>query len=431
MPTIINTTDNKFLEQFSELLNNDRNVSGDLQETVKNILQDVKTHGDEAVIKYTNQFDKNSLSIEDIIVSEDETNNLIQDMSQELCEAIDLAHTRITEYHKKQIPEDLSYIDNTGTRLGYICNPLNSVGIYVPGGTASYPSTVLMNAIPAKIAGVKNITMVTPALEGELNSSVLYAAKSVGVSKIYRLGGAQAIGALAYGTKTIEPVDKIVGPGNLYVLEAKKQVYGDVGIDMIAGPSEIVVIADNVNDPEIIASDLIAQAEHDINAQSVLITNDQPLADEVLKRVEKQLLSLPRKEIASTSWINNGAIIVTTSIEESIKLANQLAPEHLELSVQDASSYIDQIKNAGAIFIGNNTPEAIGDYIAGPSHVLPTSRSARFSSGLSVYDFIKKTSVIECSSESLKEIGNAAREIAMNEGLDGHARSIEYRLTKK
>jgi len=431
MPTIINTTDNKFLEQFGELLNNDRNVSGDLQETVKNILQDVKTHGDESVIKYTNQFDKNSLSIEDIIVSEDETNNLIQDMSQELCEAIDLAHTRITEYHKKQIPEDLSYIDNTGTRLGYICNPLNSVGIYVPGGTASYPSTVLMNAIPAKIAGVKNITMVTPALEGELNSSVLYAAKSVGVSKIYRLGGAQAIGALAYGTKTIEPVDKIVGPGNLYVLEAKKQVYGDVGIDMIAGPSEIVVIADNVNDPEIIASDLIAQAEHDINAQSVLITNDQPLADEVLKRVEKQLLSLPRKEIASTSWINNGAIIVTTSIEESIKLANQLAPEHLELSVQDASSYIDQIKNAGAIFIGNNTPEAIGDYIAGPSHVLPTSRSARFSSGLSVYDFIKKTSVIECSSESLKEIGNAAREIAMNEGLDGHARSIEYRLTKK
>ena len=431
MPTIINTTDNKFLEQFGELLNNDRNVSGDLQETVKNILQDVKTHGDESVIKYTNQFDKNSLSIEDIIVSEDETNNLIQDMSQELCEAIDLAHTRITEYHKKQIPEDLSYIDNTGTRLGYICNPLNSVGIYVPGGTASYPSTVLMNAIPAKIAGVKNITMVTPALEGELNSSVLYAAKSVGVSKIYRLGGAQAIGALAYGTKTIEPVDKIVGPGNLYVLEAKKQVYGDVGIDMIAGPSEIVIIADNVNDPEIIASDLIAQAEHDINAQSVLITNDQPLADEVLKRVEKQLLSLPRKEIASTSWINNGAIIVTTSIEESIKLANQLAPEHLELSVQDASSYIDQIKNAGAIFIGNNTPEAIGDYIAGPSHVLPTSRSARFSSGLSVYDFIKKTSVIECSSESLKEIGNAAREIAMNEGLDGHARSIEYRLTKK
>ena len=431
MPTIINTTDNKFLEQFSELLNNDRNVSGDLQETVKNILQDVKTHGDESVIKYTNQFDKNSLSIEDIIVSEDETNNLIQDMSQELCEAIDLAHTRITEYHKKQIPEDLSYIDNTGTRLGYICNPLNSVGIYVPGGTASYPSTVLMNAIPAKIAGVKNITMVTPAFEGELNSSVLYAAKSVGVSKIYRLGGAQAIGALAYGTKTIEPVDKIVGPGNLYVLEAKKQVYGDVGIDMIAGPSEIVVIADNVNDPEIIASDLIAQAEHDINAQSVLITNDQPLADEVLKRVEKQLLSLPRKEIASTSWINNGAIIVTTSIEESIKLANQLAPEHLELSVQDASSYIDQIKNAGAIFIGNNTPEAIGDYIAGPSHVLPTSRSARFSSGLSVYDFIKKTSVIECSIESLKEIGNAAREIAMNEGLDGHARSIEYRLTKK
>ena len=431
MPTIINTTDNKFLEQFGELLNNDRNVSGDLQETVKNILQDVKTHGDESVIKYTNQFDKNSLSIEDIIVSEDETNNLIQDMSQELCEAIDLAHTRITEYHKKQIPEDLSYIDNTGTRLGYICNPLNSVGIYVPGGTASYPSTVLMNAIPAKIAGVKNITMVTPAFEGELNSSVLYAAKSVGVSKIYRLGGAQAIGALAYGTKTIEPVDKIVGPGNLYVLEAKKQVYGDVGIDMIAGPSEIVVIADNVNDPEIIASDLIAQAEHDINAQSVLITNDQPLADEVLKRVEKQLLSLPRKEIASTSWINNGAIIVTTSIEESIKLANQLAPEHLELSVQDASSYIDQIKNAGAIFIGNNTPEAIGDYIAGPSHVLPTSRSARFSSGLSVYDFIKKTSVIECSIESLKEIGNAAREIAMNEGLDGHARSIEYRLTKK
>jgi len=431
MTRIINTNDKGFENKFIELLNIDRNSNENVDEVVRSIIQDVKTNGDSSLISYTNKFDKNDLSINEILVSEEEINSLTKNLTQELCSAIDLAYSRIEAYHKKQIPNNLSYEDDIGIKLGYIWNPINSVGIYVPGGTASYPSTVLMNAIPAKVAGVQNITMVSPSVETKINPTILYAAKKVGVNKIYRIGGAQAIAALAFGTKTIKPVDKIVGPGNIYVSEAKKQVFGDVGIDMFAGPSEIVIIADDKNDPDIIASDLIAQAEHDISAQSILITNDQSLAGRVSDSVKNQISSLPRKDIASQSWNNNGAIIVTTGIEESIKLANQLAPEHLELSVQEARSYLGQIKNAGAVFIGNSTPEAIGDYIAGPSHVLPTSQSAKFSSGLSIYDFIKKTSVIECSDEGLNKIGSSAVEIAKNEGLDGHARSIEYRLSKK
>jgi len=431
MKKIINTSDKDFDNQFSELLNIDRNISENVEEAVRNIVQDVKSNGDNSLVRYTNKFDKNSLSVNELLVSDEEIDTLVKDLSPKLVEAIDLAYSRVESYHKKQIVSDLSYEDEIGTKLGYICNPISSVGIYVPGGTASYPSTVLMNAIPAKVAGVEDITMVSPSTDSKINPSILYAARKVGINRIYRIGGAQAISALAFGTETIKPVDKIVGPGNIYVSESKRQVFGDVGIDMFAGPSEIVIIADKENDPGIIASDLIAQAEHDVNAQSILITDDASLADKVLNNVDDQISSLPRKDIVSKSWNNNGSVIIVSGIEEAIKLANKLAPEHLELALKDANNYIKEVKNAGAIFIGNNTPEAIGDYIAGPSHVLPTSKSARFSSGLSVNDFIKKTSVIECSEESLNEIGRSAVEIAINEGLDGHARSIEYRLSKK
>jgi len=431
MKKIINTSDKDFDSQFNELLNIDRNITDNVEDVVRSIVQDVKSKGDNSLVEYTNKFDKNSLSASEMLVSEEEIDNLVKDLPPKLVKAIDLAYSRIESYHKKQIPSDLLYEDEIGAKLGYIWNPISTVGIYVPGGTASYPSTVLMNAIPAKVAGVEDITMVSPSTDSKMNPSILYAAKKVGINRIYRIGGAQAISALAFGTETIKPVDKIVGPGNIYVSEAKRQVFGDVGIDMFAGPSEIVIIADKENDPGIIASDLIAQAEHDVSAQSILITDDTSLADKVLNSIDDQISSLSRKDIASKSWNNNGAIIIVSGIEESIKLANKLAPEHLELAVKDANNYIKEVKNAGAIFIGNNTPEAIGDYIAGPSHVLPTSKSARFSSGLSVYDFIKKTSVIECSEESLNKIGESAVEIAANEGLDGHARSIEYRLSKK
>ena len=431
MKKIINTSEKDFDSQFTELLNIDRNISENVEEVVRNIVQDIKSNGDSSLVKNTNKFDKNNLSINEISVSENEIDTLVKDLSPKLIDAIDLAYSRIETYHQKQIPSDLSYEDETGAKLGYIWNPISSVGIYVPGGTASYPSTVLMNAVPAKVAGVEDITMVSPSTDSKINPSILYAAKKVGINKIYRIGGAQAIAALAYGTETVKPVDKIVGPGNIYVSEAKKQVFGDVGIDMFAGPSEVVIVADKENDPGIVASDLIAQAEHDISAQSILVTDDVSFAEKVLDLVNDQISTLSRKDIALKSWDKNGAIIVVSKIEESFKIVNKLAPEHLELSFKDEKNYVRKIKNAGAIFIGKNTPEAIGDYIAGPSHVLPTSRSARFSSGLSVFDFIKKTSVIECSEESLNAIGSSAIEIAKNEGLDGHARSIEYRLSKK
>jgi len=408
-----------------------RDIDPDVSNTVKEIINKVKAEGDNAVTTYTNQLDSNNLKIDEILLSQNEASELIDDLEDTVKKAIDVAAERIKKYHEKQIPKNLSYTDETGSILGYQWKPIEKIGIYVPGGTASYPSTVLMNAIPAIVAGVKNIVMVSPANQGKLNPATIYAAKLLGIKSIYRIGGAQAVAALAYGTETIQNVDKIVGPGNAYVAEAKKQVFGTVGIDMFAGPSEVVVVADNINDPKIIAADLISQAEHDKNAQSILITNDEALAIEVEKEMVVQLKSLPRSEIATESWNNHGSIITTTSVDESIDLVNKLAPEHLELSIQDARSYVNKVNHAGAIFVGPSTPEAIGDYVAGPSHVLPTARTARYSSGLSVFDFIKRTSVVECSPESLEVIGNDARIIAINEGLDGHARSIEYRLSKK
>ena len=420
-----------FDTQLEEILSLDRGVPVDIGETVKNIITDVKINGDEALIKLTNKLDSNDLNLTEILVSNEEIELASKDISDELKQAIQLSHDRVTAYHKKQLPEDLNYKDELGIELGFIWNSVESAGVYVPGGTASYPSSVIMNTVPAKVAGVENVIMVTPANGGKINPLVLYAAKISGVDKIFKIGGAQAIAALAYGTKTIDPVNLIVGPGNAYVAEAKKMVYGDVGIDMVAGPSEILVIADKNQDARNIAADLISQAEHDVSAQSIFITDDITLAENVELEVAEQLVSLPRKEIASKSWNDNGAIIIVENIDEAIKVSNRFAPEHLELMVGNARSHLKKIKNAGAVFLGSNTPEAIGDYIAGPSHVLPTSKSAKYSSGLSVFDFLKRTSIVECSQENLNQIGPAANEIAVNEGLDGHARSIDYRLTKK
>jgi histidinol dehydrogenase len=417
--------------QLEAILSLDRGVPVDINETVKNIISDVKANGDESVIKLTNRLDNNDLSLDNILVSQDEIESASKNISDELKQAIQLSHDRVTAYHQKQLPEDLSYKDDLGIELGYVWNSIESAGVYVPGGTASYPSSVIMNTVPAKVAGVENVIMATPANGGKINPLVLYAAKISGVNKIFKIGGAQAIAALAYGTKTITPVNVIVGPGNAYVAEAKKMVYGDVGVDMVAGPSEILIIADKNQDARNIAADLISQAEHDVSAQSIFITDDITLAENVELEVAEQLVTLPRKEIASKSWNDNGAIIIVESIDEAIKVSNKFAPEHLELMVDNARSHLKKIKNAGAIFLGPNTPEAVGDYVAGPSHVLPTSKSAKYSSGLSVFDFLKRTSITECSQENLNQIGPAAKEIAFNEGLDGHARSIDYRLTKK
>ena len=429
MNKILKSSDGDFLKKFHEVVNYDRSEILDVSSLVSDIIKNVRERGDAAVIEYTSKLDRNNeIQLE---VSNDSIEEYIKDVPEDIKDALDLAAERIKNYHQKQLPADQSYQDENETTLGYFWRAVESVGIYVPGGTASYPSSVLMNAIPAKIAGVKDVTMVTPFTDGKINPSIMYAAKVAGVTNIYPIGGAQAIAALTFGTETIKPVNKIVGPGNIYVAEAKRQVSGTVGIDMFAGPSEVVIIADTNNEPKIIAADLIAQSEHDPSAQSILICNDESLANNVIKEVDDQISNLPRGEIARSSWNKNGYIIIANDIDESFNLSNQLAPEHLELLIDNAESYLSKISNAGAVFLGKNTPEALGDYIAGPSHVLPTSRSAKFSSGLSVYDFLKKISLIGCTDKSLANLGEAAIKIATNEGLDGHARSIEYRLTKK
>ena len=429
MNKILKSSDGDFLKKFHEVVNYDRSEILDVSSVVSEIIKNVRERGDAAVIEYTSKLDRNNeVQLE---VSNDSIEEYIKDVPEDIKDALDLAAERIKNYHQKQLPADQSYQDENETTLGYFWRAVESVGIYVPGGTASYPSSVLMNAIPAKIAGVKDVTMVTPFTDGKINPSIMYAAKVAGVTNIYPIGGAQAIAALTFGTETIKLVNKIVGPGNIYVAEAKRQVSGTVGIDMFAGPSEVVIIADTNNEPKIIAADLIAQSEHDPSAQSILICNDESLANNVIKEVDDQISNLPRGEIARSSWDKNGYIIIAKNIDESFNLSNQLAPEHLELLIDNAESYLSKISNAGAVFLGKNTPEALGDYIAGPSHVLPTSRSAKFSSGLSVYDFLKKISLIGCTDKSLANLGEAAIKIATNEGLDGHARSIEYRLSKK
>ncbi|MBL25065.1 MAG: histidinol dehydrogenase [Rhodospirillaceae bacterium] len=431
MPLRLNAKDTDFENAFSEFLDAQREAAADVDQVVSDILADVRARGDAAVLDYTERFDRLSFEAGQLRFTEAEIASAKQDCDAETLAALNLAAERIRDFHVKQLPEPLSYQDAIGVRLGARWTPVSAAGLYVPGGTAAYPSSVLMNAIPATVAGVERVVIVVPTPDGEINPLVLAAADIAGVSEIYRIGGAQAVGALAYGTETIPQVDKITGPGNAYVASAKRQVFGTVGIDMIAGPSEILVVADGENDPDWIAADLLSQAEHDESAQSILITNDGTFADAAAAAVEAQLQSLEREAIARASWEANGAVIVVQDWAEAAALVDQIAPEHLELAVAEPDALADKIHHAGAMFLGRHTPEAIGDYVAGPNHVLPTSRSARFSSGLNVLDFMKRTTLVQCDEENLQEIGPAAVTLAEAEGLGAHARSVAVRLKQK
>jgi len=415
---------------FSDFLGMRRESSADVSQVVSDILKEVETGGNAALLSYTEEFDGLRLEAAALAITPQEIEDASSECSADAVAALTLAAERITAYHSRQKPSDDLFTDGAGVELGHRWTPLDAVGLYVPGGTASYPSSVLMNAIPARVAGVKRLVMVTPTPKGVLNPLVLAAAKIAGVDEIYRIGGAQAIGALAYGTETIEPVDKIVGPGNAYVAEAKRQVFGRVGIDMIAGPSEILVVADRLNDPSWIAADLLSQAEHDPSSQSILITDDIEYADQVAEAVKGHLTTLPRAEIAAKSWNQFGAIITVGSLKEAVPLVNRIAPEHLEIATENPDDLSDEITHAGAIFLGRYTPEAIGDYVAGTNHVLPTARSARFSSGLSVGDFLKRTSLVRCDADALAQIGPAAVTLAGEEGLSAHALSVSIRMNR-
>nr|WP_208398194.1 histidinol dehydrogenase [Brucella anthropi] len=405
-----------------------REASEDVDRAAREIVERVRREGDSALIDYSRRFDRIDLEKTGIAVTEAEIDAAFDIAPASTIEALKLAHERIEKHHARQLPKDDRYTDALGVELGSRWTAIEAVGLYVPGGTASYPSSVLMNAVPAKVAGVERIVMVVPAPDGILNPLVLVAARLAGVSEIYRVGGAQAIAALAYGTETISPVAKIVGPGNAYVAAAKRIVFGTVGIDMIAGPSEVLVIADKDNNPDWIAADLLAQAEHDTAAQSILMTNDEALALAVEEAVERQLRNLPRAQTAAASWRDFGAVILVEDFEAAIPLANRIAAEHLEIATADPEALLPKIRNAGSIFIGGYTPEVIGDYVGGCNHVLPTARSARFSSGLSVLDYMKRTSLLKLGPDQLRVLGPAAIEIARAEGLDAHAQSVAIRL---
>jgi histidinol dehydrogenase len=428
MPVRLNSASKNFAEEFTKFLHVKREIHADVEGVVADILRDVKVYGDEALFKYTSNFDKFELTADNIRISSQETETALKQCEKKQIDALLLAAKRIHAFHIKQCPKDFAYEDDNGVNLGLKWNSIDAVGLYVPGGLASYPSSVLMNSIPAKIAGVKRLVMVVPALDGVVNPLVLAAADIAGVDEVYKVGGAQAIGALAYGCNSIHPVDKIVGPGNSYVAAAKRQVFGTVGIDMIAGPSEILIIADNKNNPSWIAADLLAQAEHDETAQAILITDDKKFASQVCQAIDSQLLGLSRKEIAGKSWERFGAVIILEAMGEATGLVNRLAPEHLEIAIDEPNILLTKIRNAGAIFIGRHTPEALGDYIGGPNHVLPTGRSARFSSGLGVLDFMKRTTLLEASPHSIRSIGPAAVILAEAEGLEAHALSVSLRL---
>jgi len=427
----LNASDADFARDFQKLLFARREEEQDVAQVVRGILADVRKRGDAAVIELTNKFDHAGVTAGTLKLSAAEIDAALGKVSKAQLQAIETAAARIEAYHLRQIPEDARFTDDTGALLGWRWTSVDSAGLYVPGGTASYPSSVLMNAVPAKVAGVKRIVMVTPASGGLINPMVLAAAKRAGVTDIYRIGGAQAVAALAFGTETIKPVDKIVGPGNAYVAAAKREVFGQVGIDSVAGPSEILVVADGGNDPEWIAADLLSQAEHDASSQSILITDDAVFAGKVAEACEKQIALLPRRAIAQQSWNNYGAIIVVANLDDAAPLADQIAPEHLEIATADPEVFLGKVRHAGAIFLGRHTPEAMGDYIAGPNHVLPTSRTARFSSGLSVLDFMKRTTLLGLSAASIAAIGPDALILAESEGLDAHARSIAARLNQR
>ena len=428
MPIRLDARNAGFEREFSALLAMKREVSEDVDQVAAAIIADVRARGDVALIDYTERFDKLALTPQALRVTESEIEAAIAACTREQLAALETAHARIEAYHLRQKPADSWSRDALGVESGWRWSAVEAVGLYVPGGTASYPSSVLMNAVPAKVAGVERLVMVAPTPRGEGNPLVLAAAKLAGINEIYRIGGAQAVAALAYGTATIAPVAKIVGPGNAYVAAAKRRVFGTVGIDMIAGPSEVLVLADADANPDWIAADLLAQAEHDTAAQSILITDDAALADAVERAVEGQLKTLPRAEIAGASWREFGAVVLVETLASAIPLVDRLAPEHLEIIAADAEGLAMRIRNAGAIFLGGHTPEAIGDYVGGSNHVLPTARSARFSSGLGVPDFMKRTSLLKCDPEALRALAGAATELAEAEGLQAHARSVTIRL---
>jgi histidinol dehydrogenase len=427
----LKTADPDFEDRFKALLAVKRETASDVNDAVAAIIAKVRAEGDSALIELTRRFDGLDLEVAGIRVAAAEIEAACAKIDAKTLAALELAHERILDHHKRQLPSDDRYTDATGVELGNRWTPVSSVGLYVPGGTASYPSSVLMNAVPAKVARVKRVVMVVPAQKGVLNPLVLVAASLAGVDEIYRVGGAQAIAALAYGTESIAPVAKIVGPGNAYVAAAKRQVYGQVGIDMVAGPSEVVVIADRENDPAWIAADLLAQAEHDEAAQSILITADASFAEDVVAAVETELSTLPREATARASWRDYGAVILVRSLDEAPALADRLAPEHLEIATSDPETLAARVNDAGAIFVGRYTPEVIGDYVAGTNHVLPTARSARFASGLSVLDFVKRTSILKLDAESLAALGPAAMTLAQAEGLEAHRRSVAIRLNPR
>jgi histidinol dehydrogenase len=428
MPVLLDTSSPDFAAAFGGFLAMKREVAADVEAACRRIVDDVAARGDAALIEATHRFDRLELDASQLRVSGDEIAQAVKVCDRETLAALELARERIESFHRRQLPKDERFTDALGVELGWRWSAIQSVGLYVPGGTAAYPSSVLMNAVPAKVAGVDRIVMVVPSPDGKLNPLVLAAAHLAGVSEIYRVGGAQAVAALAHGTATIAPVAKVVGPGNAYVAAAKRLVFGKVGIDMIAGPSEVLVIADRSANAAWIAADLLAQAEHDANAQSILITDDAALASDVARAVESQLSTLPRAEIARASWQDFGGIIKVKTIDESIALADALAAEHLEIMTADPEGLAAKIRNAGAVFLGPHTPEAIGDYVGGSNHVLPTARSARFSSGLGVLDFMKRTSLLKCGPDQLRQLGPAAMTLGKAEGLDAHARSVGIRL---
>jgi histidinol dehydrogenase len=428
MPLLLSTQDGDFGDAFERLLGAKRETAADVDQIVASIIADVAQRGDAALIEYTNKFDRVALSARDLRLSAAEIAATADRAPREAVDALSFAAARIESFHRRQLPTTIDYVDESGVRLGQRWRPVAAAGLYVPGGTAAYPSSVLMNAIPAKVAGVERIVMTVPAPDGVLNPLVLAAARMVGIDEIYRVGGAQAVAALAYGTETIAPVDKIVGPGNAYVAAAKRQVFGRVGIDMIAGPSEILVVADRDNDPAWIAADLLSQAEHDEAAQSILITDDAKFAAAVTAAVGRHLDTLPRADIARKSWEANGAIILVADLAEAAPLIDRIAPEHLELAVAAPETLAAMVRNAGAIFLGRHTPEAIGDYVAGPNHVLPTSRNARFASGLGVLDFMKRTTIVGCDPAGFARLAPSAIRLAEAEGLDAHALSLSLRL---
>jgi histidinol dehydrogenase len=428
MPIRLTTASADFDQRFSAFLGMKREVNADIEAATRTIVDDVAARGDAALLEATAKFDRLKLDAAGLRVTPAEVDAAVAACDRETVDALKFARDRIELFHVRQLPKDERFTDALGVELGWRWSAIEAVGLYVPGGTAAYPSSVLMNAVPAKVAGVERVVMVVPSPDGKLNPLVLAAAQLGGVSEIYRVGGAQAVAALAYGTATIAPVAKIVGPGNAYVAAAKRQVFGKVGIDMIAGPSEVLVIADKTGNADWIAADLLAQAEHDANAQSILITDSAALADAVERSVESQLTTLPRAAIARVSWMTYGAVILVQTLDEAVTLANAIAAEHLEIMTADAEALSLRIRNAGAIFLGPHTPEAIGDYVGGSNHVLPTARSARFSSGLGVLDFMKRTSILKCGPDQLRALGPAAMTLGKAEGLDAHARSVGLRL---